>query len=235
MRRRATAAIAALLLLPLQALTDGLPSAPCIQVSGHGEISVTPDMLYIGFTVTRTDPELDVARKDVEQRSDKVFALARRLEIAARDIQAQAIYVAPEYTWRNNSREFVGQRVTRTFRITLRNLKQYPALIDGLVKAGVSSLDSVTPSRSDMPTLRTRALSAAMDDARARAEALAKSAQVKLGPVYRISDTGNAASGPRPMLLGAARTAAPESAAYEPGQIDISADVEVVYLLSSTQ
>jgi uncharacterized protein YggE len=212
-----------------------LPSAPYIQVSGHGELSVTPDMLYIGFTVTRTDPELEVARRDVEQRSDKVFAIAKRLEIPVRDIQAQAIYVAPEYTWRNNSREFVGQRVTRTFRITLRNLKQYPALIDGLVKAGISSMDSVTPSRSDLSALRTRALSAAMDDAHARAEALAKSAQINLGPVYRISDTGGVASGPRPMMLGAARAAAPESATYEPGQIEISADVDVVYLVAGTQ
>ncbi|HET7650303.1 MAG TPA: SIMPL domain-containing protein [Gammaproteobacteria bacterium] len=235
MRRRIPFAIAALLFVPLQTLAGGLPSAPYIQVSGHGEISVAPDMLYVGFTVTRTDPVLSVARTDVEQRSDKVFALAKRLEIAARDIQAEALYVAPEYTWRNNSREFVGQRVTRTFRITLRNLKQYPALIDGLVNAGISSMDSVTPSRSDLPALQTRALSAAMDDARARAEALATSAQVKLGAVYRISDTGRSASGPRPMMLGAARTAAQESATYEPGQIEISADVEVVYLLSGTQ
>lgn len=216
------------------AIADGLPSVPYVQVSGHGDVRVAPDMLDIAFTVTRSDPKLSTARADVEQRSDAVIALAKQLGIASRDIQAQAIYIAPEYNWQDNKREYLGQRVTRTFDFTLRDLGRYPALIDGLVKAGVSSLDSVIPSRSDMPALRARALAAAMQDAHTRAQTLAASAGTALGAVFSISENSDAVTGPRPMMLSAARSSMQAPASYEPGLVDIGVDVSVVYLLGAS-
>jgi uncharacterized protein len=202
-------------------LADGLPSVPYVQVSGHGDVKVIPDMLNIALTVTHTDPKLAVARADVERRSDAIIALAKRLGIAARDIQAQAIYIAPEYNWQD----------TRTFDLTLRDLDRYAALIDGLVKAGVSSVDSVVPSRSDMPVLRARALAEAMQDAHMHATTLTESAGARLGTVFSISENSNSITGPRPMMLSATRVAAQAPADYEPGLIDIGEDVSVVYLL----
>lgn len=228
--RAALIAIALCLVVPI-ATADGLPSMPYIQVSGHGEVKVVPDMLSITLTVTRSDLKLATARADVERRADAVIALAKRLGIAARDIQAQAIYIAPEYNWQDNKREYLGQRVTRTFVLTLRDLDQYPALVDGLVKAGVSSVDSVTPTRSDMPALRARALAAALQDANARAQALAGSAGATVGRVFSIRENGGDIEGPRPMMLGAMRNAAQSPATYEPGLVTVSEDVNVVYLL----
>ncbi|MGH8372219.1 MAG: SIMPL domain-containing protein [Gammaproteobacteria bacterium] len=215
------------LVMPLT-YADGLPSVPYIQVSGHGDVKVVPDMLNIALTVTRTDPKLAIARADVEQHSDAVIALAKRLGIAARDIQAQAIFIAPEYNWQDNKREYIGQRVTRTFNLTLHDLDRYPALVDGLVKAGVSSVDSITPSRSDMPALQARALAAAMQDAHVHAQTLAKSAGAELGAVFSITESDTSSPGPRPMMMSAARSGA---ATYEPGVIDVGEDVSVVYLL----
>lgn len=220
------------LLIASPAIADGLPVVPYLQVAGHGEVQVAPDMLNIALTVTRVDPRLAVARDDVEKRSDAVIALAKRLGIAKPDIQAQAIYIAPEYNWQDNKREYAGQRVTRTFNLTLRDLNRYPALVDGLVKSGISSVDSVTASRSDMPALHARALAAAMQDAHARGEVLAGSAHAELGKVFSISERAGNFPGPRPMMASAGvRGAAAMSASYEPGLIDVSADVSVVYLL----
>ncbi|HEX5340403.1 MAG TPA: SIMPL domain-containing protein [Gammaproteobacteria bacterium] len=218
------------------AIAVALPTVPHVQVSGHAELKVVPDMLTIAFTITHTDPKLALARADVEQRSSAVIALAKRLDIAARDIEAQAIRIAPEYVWQNNKREYRGQRVTRTFGLTVHKLDRYPALLDGLVKAGVSSVDSVTPARSDLPALRRQALAAAMQDAHARAQTLANSADVTLGAVFSISENAgySAPPGPRPLMMSAARTETPASADYEPGVIGISEDVSVVYLLEAT-
>lgn len=224
------------LLAGVPASADGLPAVPYLQVMGHGEVKVVPDMLNIALTVTQVDAKLAVARADVEKRSNAVIALAKRLGIAKPDIQAQAIYVAPEYSWQNNKREYAGQRVTRTFSLILRNLDRYPALLDGLVKAGISSVDSVTASRSDMAVLRTRALTAAMQDAAARGETLASSAHAELGKVFSITETGDNFPGPRPMMASAGmRGAAATSAVYEPGLVSVSADVSVVYLLTASQ
>lgn len=220
------------LLIGVPASADGLPAVPYVQVAGHGEVKVAPDMLNIALTVTQIDAKLAVARVDVEKRSNAVIALAKRLGIARPDIQAQAIYVAPEYSWQDNKREYAGQRVTRTFSLILRDMDRYPALLDGLVKAGISSVDSVTASRSDMAALRTRALNAAMQDAAARGETLAMSAHAELGKVFSITENADNFPGPQPMMFGAGvRGAAATSAVYEPGLVSVSVDVTVVYLL----
>lgn len=223
----------ALLVCSLPIFADALPTVPYVQVSGHGEVKVPPDMLDIALSVTRTDLKLSVARANVEKRSSAVITLAKNIGMAAPDIQAQSIRIAPEYTWQDNKRKFAGERVTRTFNLTLRKLDRYAALLDGLVKIGVSSVDTVTPSRSDLPALRTRALASAMQDAHTRAQTLANSAGVVLGTVFSISENSGytAPPGPRPLMMGAVRSETAAPADYEPGVIAISEDVNVVYLL----
>lgn len=221
---------ALLLLLPLAALADALPSASYVQVSGHGSLTVAPDMAHVGVTLSKTDKNLALARNDVEQRATAVIAAARKLGVAERDIDAASLSIQPEYQWQNNSQVFMGQRVSRSIAITLRSLNRYPDLIGALVKAGVTSF-STTMDRSDFDALRRQALAAAVDDAHARAAALAEAAGASLGPVYSITES-SAFVRPQPMMFmeksGAANM---NGAEYPPGTIEISADVSAVYLL----
>ncbi|HET7922090.1 MAG TPA: SIMPL domain-containing protein [Gammaproteobacteria bacterium] len=233
MRYRNLICLLALGLIGAPAVADNPPAVPFVQVSGHGEVRVAPDRLEIALAVTRTDTELATARADVERRAGKVLAAAKKLGMAPRDVDAHAIRIEPEYTWQNNQRKYVGERVTRDITLTLRDVSRYPALLDALVGAGVNSVTSVTPSRSDVPVLRRQALAAAMQDARARAGTLADSAQVTLGSVFSISETPgyNAPPGPQPLMMRATGTRSATPADYEPGLITISEDVAVTYLL----
>lgn len=45
--------IAVIMLIPTLAFADALPSAPYVQVSGHGTLSVVPDMAHIYFTIDK--------------------------------------------------------------------------------------------------------------------------------------------------------------------------------------
>lgn len=224
------------LLVPAGAFADGLPSSPYVEVSGHGEVRVAPDLAYVSLTVEKTGLDAKAARANVEARAAKVIALARRLGIADKDIQAPAVTVDPQYEWRQvqggeGKQVLVGQHVTRAITLTLRNLSRYGELADGLFAAGVTRLDNVEPDRSDRNILQQQALAQAVRDAHAKAEALADAAGVALGAVYRISEQ-SADRGPRPLMMAAARmgggNAQPE---FPSGEIEIDADVEAYYLL----
>jgi len=223
--------IAVIMLIPALAFADALPSAPYVQVSGHGTLNVVPDMAHISLAVEKTDTDLASARADVERRAAQVIEAAKKLGIAARDITAANISVWPEYRWQNNNQVFMGQHVSRRIEITLRDMPRYADLVGALVNAGVTNIGSTTPDRSDMPQLRQRALAKAVDDAHARAVALATAAGVDLGSVYSITE--NSGFAPRPLMMAATARpmtmqGAPE---YEPGTIDVTADVSIVYLL----
>src|SRR6185503_1433999 len=86
-----------LCLMPVAALADGPPRDPYIQVGGHGELQVAPDMAYLSLSLDKTATDAKAARADVEGRAAKVIALARKLGIADKDIEAPAVTVYPEY------------------------------------------------------------------------------------------------------------------------------------------
>jgi len=223
--------IAVIMLIPALAFADALPSAPYVQVSGHGTLSVVPDMAHIYLTIEKTDKDLASAHADVERRAAQVIEAAKKLGIAARDIKAMNISVWPEYQWQNNNQVFMGQHVSRRIEVTLRDMPRYADLVSALIHAGVTNIGSTTLDRSDMPQLRQQALTQAVDDAHGHALALATAAKVGLGSVYSITE--NSGFAPRPLMMAATlhpttMQGAPE---YEPGTIDVTADVSIVYLL----
>jgi uncharacterized protein len=222
--------VAGIMLIPAVAFANALPAKPYIQVSGHGTLSVTPDLARLSATVEKTDKDLAAARTDVEHRVGKVVTAAKQQGIAERDIDALNISVWPEYRWQNGNQIFMGQHVSRRIEITLRDISRYADLVEALVKAGVTNIGNATLDRSDMPKLREQVLAAAMKDAHARALALADAAGVNLGTVYSITE--NSGFTPRPLMAGVSRSASSSSGVeYEPGSIEVSADVSIVYLL----
>ncbi|MGA9852923.1 MAG: SIMPL domain-containing protein [Gammaproteobacteria bacterium] len=216
-------------LLPLAALADALPSMPYVQVSGHGTLTVVPDMARVAVTVGKTGKDLVSARAEVERRAAQVIEAAKRLGIPERDINAASISVWPEYQWQNNTQMYMGQHVNRHIEITLRDMGRYADLMSALVKAGVTNIGSTTLDRSDMPQLRRQALAKAVEDAHTHAAALAAAAEVSLGAVYSITENTGFAR-PQPVMM-AAKLAPASAAEYEPGTIEVTADVSIVYLL----
>lgn len=217
-----------LALLPFAACAGALPATPYVQVAGHGSVTAVPDLARVTVSVAKTDKDLALARNAVEQRAAAVIAAARKLGIAERDINAASISIWPEYQWQNNSQVFAGQHVSRNMVITLRDLSRYADLVAALVKAGIMTFDTAL-DRSDLAALRRQALAQAVEDAHARALALARAAQVNLGAVYSITEN-NGFARPQPMMTEAKMSPA-DGAQYQPGSMQINADVSVVYLL----
>lgn len=230
------------LLTPVFAVADGLPTSPYIQVNGHGDLQVAPDMAYISISLEKTSLDAKAAREDVEARTAKVIALARKLEIADKDIDAPSVTLYPEYQWvvekgsgNDNRRvqKLTGYHVSRGVTLTLRHLDHYGELADGLFDAGVTDLGNVVMDRSDRRTLEQRAAALAVGDAHDKAAGLAQSAGVNLGSVYSITEQGGGYA-PRPMIMARAASldAAPAAPEFLNGKIEISADITVFYLIN---
>ena len=223
-------------LLPFAALADGPPRDPYIQVNGHGELRVAPDMVIVSLTLERTDADAKVARADVEARSAKVIALARKLGLPDKDIQAPAITVYPQYEWVQNStgnggrQVLKGQHVSRGVTLTLHDLTRYGDLVDGLFAAGVTTLGNVMFDRSDRKALEGEARALAVADAHDKAAGLAKNAGVTLGAVFSIVEQGGS-TGPRPFAMAMAAKSADSAPEYLSGDIELDADVQMYYLI----
>ncbi|HET6725082.1 MAG TPA: SIMPL domain-containing protein [Gammaproteobacteria bacterium] len=222
-----------LCLLPVPLLAQGAPTSPHVAVSGQGIVRVAPDILTVHLSVEKLGKEIDAAKQAVDRRTGGAIAAARRIGIDKRDITSTQITIAPRYQYDHDQRQLVGYDVRRSMTLTLRDLDKYEPLLKGLVEAGVNGIDGVSARYSQPEKLRQQAFAKAVNDARAKAARLARSFDASLGNVWSIVELN--ATAPRPVM---ARTqakfaSASQASAFEPGTIEITADIRVVFLLQA--
>ena len=114
------------------------------------------------------------------------------------------------------------QRVT----VAVDDLALVGRVLDAAVTAGANLLDGVTFTLRDPAASRVRAFAAAVQDARAAANALAAAAGLPTPRIVRIEEMGATA----PARMDAMGAAPMISTPVLPGTLSISAQVRVVFV-----
>ena len=221
--RRAAAILLLLFLPPLGALAQNAPPPRLLTVSGVGEVKAKPDRATLSAGVVTDGKSAAAALVANSRAMNAVFDTLRRLGIADRAIQTSQLSVQPQYP--NDSRQprrVAGYQVSNTVTVTLDDLDKVGATVDALVASGSNSLGDIGFSIRDPKPLQAQAREAAVKDAMAKAETLARAAGVTLGPITQISEGGFAGS-PQPMM----RMAADAMTSVAPGEQAVSANVSI--------
>jgi uncharacterized protein YggE len=225
--------LVALLLMPLAALADG-DRPRSVSVSGSSEVAAEPDLAHVILGVEARRPTMAEARTEVARTVDRVLALTRDLRIDPKLVNATRIQVQPEYSWNEKDRQRVllGYLVSRQVQVEVRDLEQLGPLLERAVDAGVNQVNDPVLDSSKRKSLEREAMARAVEDARLNAEALAKAAGVRLGPVRMLS--GASSAPPMPMyrrgsMVMADAAAAPPEETYQPGEMKFSAAVNAEY------
>jgi uncharacterized protein YggE len=130
-----------------------------------------------------------------------------------------------------DGRAVTGYNARNSVLVRLRDLSRAGAAIDAAVGAGANEVYGPTLIRTDRSTLERDALRAAMNDARAKAQAVAAAGGVSLGRVVTVVEGGQAAP-PMPYYAAADARATAESTPIAPGTSEIQASVTVTYAVS---
>ncbi len=214
---------------------------PTIAVSGHGEVSTTPDRAQLALAVDNVDRELAQARGNVDGVVRKYLDALAKLGIKASDISTTGVSLQPEYVWDEAGRKqtLVGYRARRDIRIVVRNLDQLGDLILRATDAGVNQINPPLLESSKAEALGREALATAARDAQIKAETLAKSLGVKVGSARVVRESGGNAP---PMMVkamamrgGEAFDSGNQQMGLSAGEIRITADVQVEFDLKASQ
>lgn len=182
-----------------------------ISVSGQGTDAIAPDMAVLNLTVTR---EAKTARAALDANSramSKVIAAMEALEIARRDLQTANFSIAPKYTRPARSSngsaqapQIVGYTVRNGLTVRVRDMDNVGVVLDQAVTLGVNEGGNIQFTNADASEAITRARIRAVENAKRKAQTLAKAAGVKLGEVQEISEHSYE---PAPMRMGRAEMA----------------------------
>lgn len=226
--------LAASTLAPVAALADDAPRpmkgpARMLTVTGTGEVSAVPDVAVISSGVESRGQTARAALDDNSKAVAALIAAAKKAGLAESDIATSGFSVQPLFADQPHPKDgglpaIAGYQVSNRVTLTLRDISKVGSLLDQLVSVGSNRIDGITFLVSDANIRRDAARTAAVADARRKAETLADAAGVGIGKVLTI-DEGDSRAAPRPMMRMAADSFA--AVPVEAGSTTLSADVEV--------
>jgi uncharacterized protein YggE len=207
-----------------------------VSVTGSGEVKAQPDMAYVTLGVEARRPTLAEARAEVNATVERLLALTRELKIEPKFVDSTRLQVQPDYRWdeKSSSQVLLGYVVSRQVDVELHDLDRLGALLEQSVSAGVNQVGGARLDSSRRKELERAALTQAVDDARLNADALARAAGAKLGPVQSLSTSG-AMPVPmyaeRAMAVAAAPMADAAEKSYQSSEMKFTASVNAQFEL----
>ena len=232
---------APLFMLMCMMLGTGLATAQdtlrTLTVSGEGVVMVQPDQAVVRFGVVTRDRNPEEAHRLNQTAAADAMNAVRALGIDDRKIRLETLRIEPDRKYNQDTRmyEEIGFMATREVSVTVDDLDRLPALISRVVQRGVNRLTGVSYDLSDKESVRRDALRRAAENAREKAQLLAETLGASLGRVITINEQGVYVPAPQIMLNRAAGMevamdqAAPDPAAYAAGEMEIRANVSLVY------
>jgi len=161
-----------------------------ITVIGEGDVQAIPETVTLSVTVTSQDASaLGVFVKN----DDAVSRLRKSLEgagLTSNEIMQGNYMVNPTYDYSqpNASPRLIGFHLITPINITIKDIKQLSRVMDLATQSGVSNINIGGYGLRKKDELRDRATKEALEDARERAQNLAKQIGATLGDVVSISD-----------------------------------------------
>lgn len=205
-----------------------------ISVVGQGIVLAQPSTAHITVGVEVSDPSLANAQSQAAQRMDAVVAKLKAEGIADSDIRTVNYSISPQYDNAPNQNPTLrGYLVQNLVDVKTTNIQGLGSLVDGAVSAGATRIYGINFQATDeMEALKAQARDQAVQNARARAEQLARDSGVGLGKVLLVEESD--ASGVTPVRQAAPAGAAANvavSTPIQPGELQVSTTVHVVYAI----
>ena len=224
------------LLFSLNSLAGALPDSPHLYVKGVGVITVKPDIAQLHLSINFTNKNVIEAKKQSDSLAAKVIKIAEQYKIDKKDISASELNIhrETEYHSAKQKQIFIGYQVNRNISLKIRNLDQYTEIMQTLINSGVNEVGYVTLLSSKEDELRQQAKEKAIKDVKNAVKSLARSFDVKVGDLYRVSESPIKEEDVYAMKAMVRMREAPANIvndSFEPGNIEIEETIYAVYLI----
>ncbi|WP_152395649.1 SIMPL domain-containing protein [Paenibacillus guangzhouensis] len=203
-----------------------------INVTGKGEITVTPDVAYVTFGIETKAATAKESQKANAAKFAKLKQALTNSKVKTEDVQTVGFYVNPEYSYNEKTGpKLTGYSTTHTVQVTYRDLDGLGDLMDAASEAGVNQVQGVRFDTEHPEMYETQVLEKAMKNAEVKAKAIASAAKQQIVSVITVSESS---ADVYPIFTNQVyATAKMESAAadtsIQSGQISIKSNVTVVY------
>jgi uncharacterized protein YggE len=208
------------------------PPVPTVVTAGEAVVKRAPDRAWVLVATDAHAPKPVDARRLGAQAMTDVQAALKATGLAADAIRTVAYSLQPETAWNNGRATVTGYVAHNQIEVRVDDLDKLPDVLDAANTPKSVSLTIEGPrfDLKDRETVERQVLSSAVENAIARARALAEGAKMTLGAIQSIENqTPSSEPTPIPMfrsIAGAGGGSGPATP-VTPGEIEILARVTV--------
>jgi uncharacterized protein len=223
--------VVALALLSVDAAAQGLSEkrVPSISVTGEATVTVKPDQALIDIGVVAQSQASQAAAAQNAKQLDTVLAELRKSLGPNANIKTISYSLSPNYRNPKDGGKpaITGYTATNIVRVTIDDLTEVGKVIDAATQSGANQVHRLQFTLKDEQAVQLQALREAAVRARAQAEALAHSLNLKIVRVLSVDESGSGIQPVRDYGLGGRAESTQVPTPVESGTIEVRATVRL--------
>lgn len=176
------------------------PVTSAITVTGHGEVSLAPDLATVSFSVEKTSKTVAEANEQATTEINKIIAAVKALNIADKDIQTSNYNIYPKYDYIQaacsinycppGKSTLVGYTVSNSVTVKIRNLDNAGTVLTALAQNGATNVSGLNFGFDNEDKPKDEARAKAIAQAQEKAETLSRQLGVRLVAITGFSESG---------------------------------------------
>ncbi|MBO6001079.1 MAG: SIMPL domain-containing protein, partial [Spirochaetales bacterium] len=103
-----------------------------ISVSGNGVVYLEADMVKFSIDVSETADTTGEAQQKTNKKMAQILDLLRKHKVDDNDISTTALNFSTEYNWDNGKQIKVGEYVSQTVYVTMKDINEFSPLADDI-------------------------------------------------------------------------------------------------------
>ena len=211
-----------------------------ITVSGQAELRRKPDQVSLSLGVEERGADVAGPRQRAAQKAQAALRALLALGVNEADIQTSNYSISRQWEQDPNERVMPNVNpkgrwvfvVSNTVTVRTPMVEKAGDLFDAVVKAGFNNVSGPYFELKNDEPARMEALEAATKNARAKADAIARGAGVRISSLETINESGSYSPPPMPYAMasrGMADQANEASTPVQSGMITITANVSASF------
>ena len=222
------------LAIPSGAVAQGAPAPPSIVTRGQATLKRVPDQAWVQIAAeTRASTPAEAQRLAAEAMTS-VQTTLKKAGVAEDAMKTSGYSLQPDIDWSGGRSRVRGYIARNQIEVRVDALDRIGAVIDAAGSSGATSMAGLRFDLKDRVAVEREALGLAVQDAMARARAIAAGAGATLGPILRIDEQGS--EPPRRIdymtTMRAEAAAAPPPTPISPGEIEIQVSVTLTVAIA---
>ncbi len=178
-------------------------SSNAISVSGTGEVFAVPDTAVFSFSIIESGKTVKGAQDKAAVKINAVIDAVKKMGVAEKDIKTIGYYSNPKYEYSStvctqsypnycppSKQVLTGYEVSQSISVKVRKTDTAGAILAKVGELGAGNISGLDFTIDDVDKVQAEARDKAIQDAKAKAEVLAKSLGVKLKKIVSFSEGG---------------------------------------------